>query len=221
MLKAIKKSLGHSDPSSPAADSASLSSAPYSDSDLESNTSSIASSASASTFYSALTHVSETSDAFDSHSLQWNSEHKDADRKDLSIRQIVEDPKMLARLRQVSLSFYRKGNVKDSLAVLSEYHEAANHFLPVGHKHTLKILDYIADHFIARKLFKYAESHLVECCRQKDISLGMTDVSTIKSKIKLAAVFQLQGSTENCESCLCDCLSACLESPSPQVRCLV
>jgi hypothetical protein len=221
MLNAIKKSLGHSNPSSPAADSASLSSAPYSDSDLESNTSSIASSASASTFYSALTHVSETCDAHDSNSLQLISEQEAADRKDTNIRQIVEDPKMLLRLRQVSLSFYRQGNLDDSLAVLKEFHEAANHFLPAGHKHSLKILDYLADHFIARKLFKNAETHMVECCRQKEIALGTTDMSTIKSKIKLAAVLQLQGNLENCESCLCDCLSACLESPNPQVRLFV
>jgi hypothetical protein len=217
MLNAIKKSLGHSNPSSPAADSVSLSSAPYSDSDLESNTSSIASSASASTFYSALTHVSETCDV-DSNGLQCISEQEAADGKNTNVRQIVEDPKILPRLRQVSLSFYRKGNLDDSLVVLKEFHEAANHFLPVGHKHSLKILDYLADHYIARKLFKNAETYMVECCGQKEIALGMTNMSTIKSKIKLAAVLQLQGNLEKCESCLCDCLSACLEAPNPQVR---
>ncbi len=219
MLRAIQKSLGQSKPCSPALRPCGLSgSASYSDDDLESNTSSLASTQSASTFYSALTHLSDTSDAFDRQSLNSNSDYESSSLKDVGIREIVEDSNMLVRLRQICLSLDRKGKFKESLELLNEYFEAATHFLPKGHTHGLKILNYIADHYIARKNFFLAESTMVECCRQKEDALGCTAAGTIKSKIKLAAVLQIQGKHENCEAHLSDCLSACLEASSPHVR---
>ena len=230
MLKAIQKSLGSSKPSggsnSPAGSPVIRSTqqsdkwgiSPYSDEDLESNTSSQASSQSAATFYSALTHLSDTSDAFDRQSLQSNSEDDASAQKENEIRQLVEDPKMLTRLRQISLSLDRKKKFKDSLDLLNEYHQAVVHFLPADHIHGLKILNYLADHYIGRKLFNIAESHLVKICTGKERTLGPCDASTIKSKIKLAAVLHIQGNLEDCQTTLSDCLTDCLEAPSPHVR---
>ena len=219
MLKAIQRSLGHSKPCSPSIRPAGQHGhAAYSDDDLESNTSSLASSQSASTFYSALTHLSDTGDALDRQSVTSNSDQDAAYLKDVSIREMVEDSHMLARLRQISLSLDRKGKFKESLELLNEYREAATHFLPQGHLHYLKILSYLVDHYISRKNFIMAETILVECCGQKERVLGLSAKGTIKSKIKLAAVFQLQGNLEMCESNLSDCLSACLDAPSPHVR---
>jgi hypothetical protein len=215
MLKAIKKSLGTSQQTSPVVQAQSFA---YPEEDLESNSSSIASSQSASTFYSALTHLSDAGDVFDRQSLNSNSE-QDAVSENVSIRQIVEDHSMLKHLRQVALNFDRKKNFKESYAILTEYREAANHFLPKGHAHSWKILNYIADHFIAQRLLSSAESSLVECCRIKEESIGASDTRTIKSKIKLAAVFQLLGKIQMCEDELDDCLTACIEAPLPHVRC--
>ena len=210
MLNAIKKSLGNSKPCSPAARPPA-----YADDDLESNTSSIASSESSSTYYSTLTHLSETSDAFDRQSFHSSS---DADlTSHTSIRQIVEDPQMLTRLRHISMNLDRRKKFAESLALLNEYREAAAHFLPAGHSHSLKILNYLADHYIAQKNLSMAESLLIECCKQKESLLGVLDTSTIKCKLKLAAVFQLLGNHENCESSLGDCMTACISAPLPHV----
>jgi hypothetical protein len=215
MLKAIQKSLGNSKPSSPAVRP--LGCASYSDDDLESNTSSIASSQSASTFYSALTHLSDSGDAFDRRSSTSNSDSDLSPFRDVGIREMVEDYNMLVRLRQISLSLDRKGKFKESHELLNEYLEASKHFLPKGHMHCLKILSYLADHYITRKNFDMAESMLSECCRLKESVFGSSGAGTIKTKIKLAAILQLQNKIDTSESYLNDCLSACLEAPSPHV----
>ena len=227
MLKAIQKSFGNSklagssnSPASspvirPSQTSEKRVGAPYSDDDLESNTSSQASSQSAATFYSALTHLSDTSDPFDRQSLHSNAE--DDASTEIEIRELVEDPKMLTRLRQISLSLDRKKKFKESLELLSEFHQAVDHFLPIDHIHGIKIQSYIADHYIGRKMFSKAELHLGKCCTGKARKLGPSDASTIKSNIKHAAVLQIQGNIDDCESTLSDCLAACLDAPSPHV----
>lgn len=213
MLSAIKKSLGNSKPNSPATRPSA-----YSEDDLESNTSSVASSASSSTYYSTLTHLSETNDAFERQLFKSNSDQDSTTQKDISIRQLVEDPQMLTRLRHISLGLDRKQKFAESLDLLNEYREAAAHFLPSGHVHTLKILNYLADHYISRKSLKMAESALVECCALKDEFLGFSDTSSIKSKIKLAAVLHSQGNVESCEVHLSDCMSACINAAHTHVK---
>jgi hypothetical protein len=212
MLNAIKKSLGNSKPNSPV-----VRPAAYTEDDLESNTSSIGSSASSSTYYSTFTHLSETSDAFERQSTNSNTDEETACVKDTSMRQLVEDSSMLDRLRHITLNLDRRKKYAESFALLNEYREAATHFLPAGHVHGQKILNYLADHYIARKMFSMAESCLIECCEKKDDALGIPHPSTIKSKIKLAAVLHLQNNSESCELYLSDCMSACINASMPHV----
>ena len=213
MLNAIKKSLVNSKPNSPVSQPAA-----YLEDDLESNSSSVASSTSSSTYYSTLTHLSEANDAFERQSLNSNSDQDSTSVKDSSIRQLVEDSQMLARLRHISLSLDRRKKFSESVALLNEYREAATHFLPYGHMHSQKILSYLADHYISRKMLSMAETILTECCKQKEEVLGMSATSTIKSRIKLAAVLHLQGNFESSEFHLSDCMAACINAPMPHVR---